>query len=181
MRRYSLGRPLRFQSTTPPPPSPPPPPPSPSPSTPLPLPSPPSRESSPAMSLWTDFECPRPLTTDASTNTVRPATRTVGTNGIQVFLELGPRSCWRCGGEGHTRERCQGVMVKFCSRCGLMGVLSRDCCVGAPNRVRLSTDHRLSPPLRNREEAWLPDLRLRPAAPAAPTPSPTRRKKVKVD
>ncbi|XP_044763336.1 uncharacterized protein LOC123320194 [Coccinella septempunctata] len=226
MHRYSLGRPLQFQSTTPPSPSPPPPPPSPS--TALPLPSPPSRESSPGMSLWTDFECPRPLTTDAGTNTVRPATRTVSTNGIQVFLELRTRSCWKCGGEGHTRERCQGSRVKFCSGCGLMGVLSRDCCVRAPNRVletplrpgrasgvssatpvssstaegiaptatpsetdqaahrsstdhRLSTDHRSCPPLRNRKEAWLPDLRLRPAAPAAPTPSLSLRKKVKVD
>lgn len=35
--------------------------------------------------------------------------------------------CWRCGQNGHSRNRCPNAFVKFCSRCGTRGTFSRDC------------------------------------------------------
>ncbi|XP_044760835.1 uncharacterized protein LOC123318486 isoform X1 [Coccinella septempunctata] len=61
-----------------------------------------------------------------------PNTRTVGTMGPQVYVELRPGLCWRCGQGEHTRATCSRTPTLFCSRCGLLGTLSRDCpCGGA--------------------------------------------------
>ncbi|CAH1379625.1 unnamed protein product, partial [Tenebrio molitor] len=35
--------------------------------------------------------------------------------------------CWRCGVPGHSRGDCRAPMVLFCSRCGTLGLLSREC------------------------------------------------------
>jgi hypothetical protein len=35
--------------------------------------------------------------------------------------------CWRCGVPGHSRGDCRAPVVLFCSRCGTMGLMSRDC------------------------------------------------------
>lgn len=50
------------------------------------------------------------------------------------YLPIGPGlTCWRCGGSNHTRITCTGPYVEFCSRCGRLGTLSRDCdCPGGP-------------------------------------------------
>ncbi|XP_044752350.1 branchpoint-bridging protein-like [Coccinella septempunctata] len=164
MKRYSMGRPLTFREPTPPS-------------------GPPSPESNGStLSLSADWEVPQERKRDAGTSTEPPATRTVGTGGYHVYLGLGPRSCWRCGNEGHRREHCGGERVKFCSRCGCVGVLSRDCCARTTDRDRrppLTTVSQRGTPSRSgssgsRAEAVLPDLRLRPATPTpAPTPAPT--------
>jgi len=38
-----------------------------------------------------------------------------------------PELCWRCGKSGHKRFFCRDEPILFCSRCGLSGVMSRDC------------------------------------------------------
>ncbi|XP_044765235.1 uncharacterized protein LOC123321609 isoform X2 [Coccinella septempunctata] len=64
-----------------------------------------------------------------------PNTRTVGTMGPQVYIELRPGLCWRCGQGEHTRATCSRTPPLFCSRCGLLGTLSRDCpCGGAKKK-----------------------------------------------
>ncbi|XP_044765208.1 uncharacterized protein LOC123321595 isoform X1 [Coccinella septempunctata] len=64
-----------------------------------------------------------------------PNTRTVGTMGPQVYIELRPGLCWRCGQGEHTRATCSRTPTLFCSRCGLLGTLSRDCpCGGAKKK-----------------------------------------------
>jgi hypothetical protein len=41
---------------------------------------------------------------------------------------LTPESlCWRCDVPGHSRGDCRAPSVLFCSRCGTMGLLSREC------------------------------------------------------
>lgn len=35
--------------------------------------------------------------------------------------------CWRCGRAGHRRQGCRKRPCVFCSRCGLVGTLFRDC------------------------------------------------------
>lgn len=35
--------------------------------------------------------------------------------------------CWRCGHEGHHRDRCTGTPILFCSRCGHRNRWSRTC------------------------------------------------------
>jgi hypothetical protein len=35
--------------------------------------------------------------------------------------------CWRCGVPGHSRGNCRAPAVLFCSRCGTIGLLSREC------------------------------------------------------
>jgi hypothetical protein len=35
--------------------------------------------------------------------------------------------CWRCGVPGHSRGACRAPAVLFCSRCGTLGLMSRDC------------------------------------------------------
>jgi hypothetical protein len=34
--------------------------------------------------------------------------------------------CWRCGVPGHSRGDCRAPSVLFCSRCGTMGLMSRE-------------------------------------------------------
>lgn len=44
--------------------------------------------------------------------------------------------CWRCGEAGHRRFTCRGKPTLFCSRCGLSGVMSRDCgCLDARQAI----------------------------------------------
>jgi hypothetical protein len=35
--------------------------------------------------------------------------------------------CWRCGVPSHSRGDCRAPVVLFCSRCGTMGLMFRDC------------------------------------------------------
>lgn len=46
---------------------------------------------------------------------------------VPVHLSSPERRCWRCGGRGHRREGCSNLTVLFCSRCGRLGSLSRNC------------------------------------------------------
>lgn len=41
---------------------------------------------------------------------------------------LGPDTCWRCGMVGHHRNRCSFAPLLFCSGCGKVCRMSRDCC-----------------------------------------------------
>lgn len=36
--------------------------------------------------------------------------------------------CWNCGKPGHSHKECRGRQVIFCSQCGLLGRLTRNCC-----------------------------------------------------
>lgn len=53
-------------------------------------------------------------------------------NRVPVELNV----CWRCGTPGHTRERCEKGALLFCSRCGIIGIKSRDCPCGQFRAVR---------------------------------------------
>jgi hypothetical protein len=44
--------------------------------------------------------------------------------------------CWRCGVPGHSRGDCRAPVVLFCSRCGTMGLMSRDCPCPRPPAAR---------------------------------------------
>lgn len=49
-------------------------------------------------------------------------------SGVLLFLPVCDRGlCWRCGHEGHHRDRCTGTPILFCSRCGHRDRLSRTC------------------------------------------------------
>jgi hypothetical protein len=51
-------------------------------------------------------------------------------NGGQPLRTRLPRPeslCWRCGVPGHSRGDCRAPSVLFCSRCGTMGLMSREC------------------------------------------------------
>ncbi|CAH1107054.1 unnamed protein product [Psylliodes chrysocephalus] len=43
------------------------------------------------------------------------------------FLRIGLDICWRYGGTGHHRNVCTRPPILFCSRCGQIGVMSRNC------------------------------------------------------
>ncbi|XP_048481355.1 uncharacterized protein LOC125489469 [Plutella xylostella] len=36
--------------------------------------------------------------------------------------------CWNCGKAGHSHKECRGRQVLFCSQCGVLGRLTRNCC-----------------------------------------------------
>jgi hypothetical protein len=58
-------------------------------------------------------------------------------NGGQPLRTRLPRSeylCWRCGVPGHSRGDCRAPSVLFCSRCGTMGLMSRECPCPRPPR-----------------------------------------------
>lgn len=44
-----------------------------------------------------------------------------------VHLPVSQNLCWKCGYPGHLRSACKGRPILFCSRCGLVGILTRDC------------------------------------------------------
>ncbi|XP_044748823.1 serine/threonine-protein kinase Sgk1-like [Coccinella septempunctata] len=62
--------------------------------------------------------------------------RTVGTMGPNVYLELRPDMCWRCGQGEHSRTHCTGNSILFCSSCGLLGTLTRNCPCHSHHRQR---------------------------------------------
>jgi hypothetical protein len=79
--------------------------------------------------------------------------------------------CWRCGAPGHSRGDCQAPMVLFCSRCGTMGLLSRDCPCPRPPAAPLPRV--ADPPRRD-----TPNSPERPATPErAPCPLCGRRRR----
>lgn len=50
------------------------------------------------------------------------------TDRVPYYLTVtGGTVCWRCGETGHTRFRCQRPHRLFCSRCGRVGILSKEC------------------------------------------------------
>lgn len=48
-------------------------------------------------------------------------------------IEIRPNLCWRCGHLGHFRDSCQGHPRLFCSRCGTIGIMSRECGCAGPD------------------------------------------------
>ncbi|XP_044761070.1 uncharacterized protein LOC123318488 [Coccinella septempunctata] len=62
--------------------------------------------------------------------------RTVGTMGPNVYLELRHNMCWRCGQGEHSRAHCTGTPILFCSSCGLLGTLTRNCTCQSHHRQR---------------------------------------------
>lgn len=43
------------------------------------------------------------------------------------FVPITTDTCWRCGKTGHQRGSCPNTALMFCSRCGRIGTLSRNC------------------------------------------------------
>lgn len=64
--------------------------------------------------------------------------------GIRLPIELG--LCWRCGYPGHRRDICMGRRLLFCSRCGVIGKMSRDCLCPkeTPQRATTMSDSQTS-------------------------------------
>ncbi|KAK9869525.1 hypothetical protein WA026_003279 [Henosepilachna vigintioctopunctata] len=94
-------------------------------------------------------------------------TRTIGTSGPNVYVCIYKDTCWRCSSRGHSAASCKGPWMKFCSHCGLLGVLSKDCACQRyraergpkPNTKSIGVQCELRSP------GWMPpmpDLRLRP-------------------
>lgn len=53
------------------------------------------------------------------------------------ILPINKDLCWRCGHAGHRRQNCQNKSRLFCSRCGKVGTLSRQCpCPTVPAKRR---------------------------------------------
>lgn len=45
-----------------------------------------------------------------------------------IYLPVDEKAlCWRCGYPGHSRHDCIRTPMLFCSRCGLCGIMSKDC------------------------------------------------------
>lgn len=55
---------------------------------------------------------------------------------VPRFIKLMEGACWRCGLLGHARRHCRNNVRLFCSRCGRLGVMSRDCPCPRENRAR---------------------------------------------
>jgi hypothetical protein len=70
--------------------------------------------------------------------------------------------CWRCGVPGHSRGDCRAPMVLFCSRCGTLGLLSRECPCPRPPTTPLP--RAADPPHRSTPES--------PELPATPERTP---------
>lgn len=51
--------------------------------------------------------------------------------------------CWRCGHPGHRRINCDRRPVLFCSRCGSLGWMSRECLSPNRNKVQKQSNARL--------------------------------------
>ncbi|XP_045467953.1 uncharacterized protein LOC123676222 isoform X1 [Harmonia axyridis] len=43
------------------------------------------------------------------------------------YIKICEHLCWRCGKTGHSRKTCINAAKLFCSRCGLVGILTRAC------------------------------------------------------
>jgi transposase InsO family protein len=92
--------------------------------------------------------------------------------GLQAPRLPRPESlCWRCGGPGHSRGDCRAPSVLFCSRCGTMGLMFRECPCPRPPAAPLP--RAAGPPCRSTPEPPEP-----PATPErAPCPLCGRRRR----
>jgi transposase InsO family protein len=92
--------------------------------------------------------------------------------GLQAPRLPRPESlCWRCGVPGHSRGDCRAPSVLFCSRCGTMGLMSRECPCPRPPAAPLP--RAAGPPCRSTPEPPEP-----PATPErAPCPLCGRRRR----
>ncbi|XP_045776096.1 uncharacterized protein LOC123874648 [Maniola jurtina] len=80
-----------------------------------------------------------PNPTEKPTGTLKPEDHK--TERKQIHANYDPQTCcWKCGKRNHTTRECKNQQVIFCSRCGLMGKLTRDCCkkTGEANYRRTS-------------------------------------------
>ncbi|XP_044760780.1 uncharacterized protein LOC123318228 [Coccinella septempunctata] len=93
-----------------------------------------------------------------------PAQRTVGTMGPDVFLEIRPGMCWRCGQGQHNRTECTGRAVLFCSRCGRLETLSKNC--------PCHSDRRQHPTVPTKPQGRNHTKIVRPAEPQSTTDEP---------
>ena len=66
-----------------------------------------------------------------------------------LFLATKQNLCWRCGRPGHRRDSCQHDPVLFCSGCGKLGVMSKNCVC---RRLFPNAYPPINPRHRNREE-----------------------------
>ncbi|XP_069355868.1 uncharacterized protein [Maniola hyperantus] len=46
-----------------------------------------------------------------------------------IYPNYDPQACcWKCGKKNHSSQECRGKQIIFCSQCGLLGKLTRNCC-----------------------------------------------------
>lgn len=79
-----------------------------------------------------------------------PMDQTVDTRGLlDVTLPVDKTLCWRCGFPGHLRHGCTRPRLMFCSRCGAIGIMSRDCpCKGPEKNFLRATPRQPTHPCR---------------------------------
>lgn len=62
------------------------------------------------------------------TPTTKPRTEEVHTRRMVNPNYNSKTCCWKCGKEGHSAKDCRGKPIIFCSGCGILGRMSKNCC-----------------------------------------------------
>lgn len=86
-----------------------------------------------------------------------PMVDTTGLEGITLPVERD--LCWRCGYPGHHRQGCNKSRLIFCSRCGTIGTMSRDCACDRPmpSSNRTTTSRPIPYERRDPEQSHRPE------------------------
>ena len=64
-----------------------------------------------------------------------------------MYLPVHLGLCWNCGKPGHDRRGCTNKMILFCSRCGMVGTMSRSCQCRCPPPKRAMRRTPALPPI----------------------------------
>lgn len=89
--------------------------------------------------------------------------RTIDTrNLLDIVLPVERDLCWRCGFPGHHRQNCTKPRLLFCSRCGTIGILSRNCTCDKYRRTLRHTAKDRSPPYHSQGNPTTVQIKKRP-------------------
>lgn len=87
--------------------------------------------------LWTPFDGPfvPPYTGPKPWTLLKAEAEARKAKTGPKFIPISDDLCWRCGKQGHRRDRCINRKLLFCSRCGKVGMMSRTCkCNGSTHK-----------------------------------------------